>query len=254
MNDAPDLLSIYFSGRDEELERLDKTFAVPEGNAATRCAVYGMPGSGKTQLALKYAQSAYERGCRSIIFWISATTVEKLNEGFARILDLVQHPDRYLPEQSAKLTAVQRFLERNDDQGSGDWLLVLDNATKESINFLRQHLPRNSLRGNILVTTRTEDLAKAVISTAGRQHIYFELRAPSVQDAARILLRNDVRSAQPSDVIKAEELVKCIGCLPLAIDQAASFMEQSRNSLDDLLGLYKSEQKHDVGWLYTYSP
>src|SRR5580704_3885361 len=104
-NDAPlDSLSVPFIGREKELSYLSQVLDVVHGNMPTRCVVHGMQGLGKSQLALQMAKLSFDSQRYSVIFWISATTVEKLNQGFAKLLDLIGHPDRFHPEQSTKLT------------------------------------------------------------------------------------------------------------------------------------------------------
>jgi hypothetical protein len=45
---------------------------------------------------------------------------------------------------------------------------------------------------------------------------------------------------------KAEELIKTVGSLPLAIVHAASYMKQTQTSLEDMLELYQGDYKGDV--------
>lgn len=248
-NDAPiDLLSTYFTGREKELDDLQNILDMAHGNMPARCTIHGMPGVGKTQLALRYAKLSESK--YSLIFWISSSTVEKLNQGFAKVLNLVDHPERLHQEQSARLTAARRWLEESDADGSVNWLLIFDNVAREGVGFLREHLPRKNRRGSILFTTRTEDVAKVVVNAAGQRHQTFELRVPDLHDAAKLFLTDaevDTSNDSPSVLSKAEELVQCVGCLPLAIVQAASFMKQSQRTFDDLLHLYQNEQKLQVG-------
>jgi hypothetical protein len=50
----------------------------------------------------------------------------------------------------------------------------------------------------------------------------------------------------PAVAGKVEEVVRCVGFLPLAIAQAASFMMEAHKTLDDLLDLYRGEHKIEV--------
>jgi hypothetical protein len=251
-NDAPvDLLSVHFTGREKELAYIGKVLDEAQGDVPTRCVIHGMHGIGKTQLALRFAKTAFDRQLFSLIFWITATTVEKLHQGFSHLLDLIDHPYRALPQQSSRLTAARRWLE---ESSSVDWLVVLDDVDRETLGFLREHLPRKNSRGSILVTTRTEGVAKAIASVGGQQHTVFELQLPDAKDAARLLLGHlandglgiDAFLATPSTASKAEEVVGCVGFLPLAVAQASSFMAETHKSLDDLLNLYQSDHKIDV--------
>jgi hypothetical protein len=216
-----------------------------QGDTPSRCAIYGMPGIGKTQLFLKFARSSFDQQRYSYIFWISATTIDKLNQGFAKVLDLINHPDRHHPDQSAKLTAARLWLEKC----SRKWLLNFDNVDRETVNFLRMHLPRKNVLGNILFTTRSEDVATALVNAAGMQYPTYLLRALDVQDTVNLLLADagvDVNKVTRSVLSKAEDLVGCIGRLPLAVAQAGTFMKQSQMTIDDLLCLYQGDHKLDV--------
>ena len=251
-NDAPiDCLSAYFTGREQDLDDLKNIFDSIQDNTPTRCCIHGMPGIGKTQLALRYAKLMYDQSRYEVIFWISATTLEKLNHGFAKILNLVDHRDRDHPEQSTRLTSARRFLEELD---SVKWLLIFDNVDQSTLDFLREHLPRNNAQGNILFTTRTKIVADAVVNAAGQQHQTLELRAPNAEDAAMLLMKE---AGIPSSTVaasmrRAKALAKYVGCLPLAISLAASFVKRSHlKNLDDLLALYQSEHNYEVCSLYS---
>ena len=256
--DAPiDLLSSNFTGRKKELDHIGRVLGTSRGGRTpTRCAIYGIPGIGKTQLALRYAELSYNWQQYSVIFWISGASVEKLNQGFAKVLTLVGHPDRDHPEQSTRLTSARRWLEESDVNGCKKWLLIVDNIAREAVVFLKEHFPRKNSSGDIVLTTRTKAVAEAVAAVAGRQHGIIELCAPDLQDAAGQLLKEagiDQADTTSASIVGAEALVKRIGSLPLAISQAASFARQSHKSLDDVLGLYQSPHKYEVGLLMFFS-
>ena len=140
--------------------------------------------------------------------------------------------------------AVRRWLE---EFNSGRWLLVIDNVSRETVNFLREHLPRKNSRGNVLFTTRTGDVANVLTHVAGERHGVVELRIPDVKDAARLFLKHLGDHETAADTSKIEEVVKGIVQLPLAIAQVASYMTETGSSVDDMLSLFSSERKIDVG-------
>jgi hypothetical protein len=179
--------------------------------------------------------------------WISATTVEKLFQGLCRLLRFVNHPDKSHPDQNARLEAARRWLEEID---SGNWLLVFDNVFPETVDFLRQHLPRVNGRGTILFTTRTRAVANAVTSTAGERHEVIEVPLLDVKEAVELFCGHFNPGKVDPLSAKVEAIVKAVGCLSLAISHAAAYMDQSRISLDDMLELYQSEQKIDVSSRY----
>jgi hypothetical protein len=203
-----------------------------------------MPGIGKSQLVLHYAKVSF-KSRYSYIFWMSAASVDKLTQGFANILDSVCHPDRYLKEQNAKLKAAQLWLE----DSPGDWLIIIDNVDSSTLDFLRTYLPRQNARGNILFTMRRADLAETLVTMAGNQHSILPLGSMELHDSANLLLKDagfDMGRVTHSMLRHAEDLVKCVGRLPLAVVQAAACMKQTDTTLDQMLEWYKSAQKIEV--------
>ncbi|KIM72204.1 hypothetical protein PILCRDRAFT_804162 [Piloderma croceum F 1598] len=252
-NDAPIyLLSPHFSGRKDELDRIGMVFGMSHGDAPTRCAIFGMPGMGKTQLILQYAKLSYNRQQYSIILWISGATIEKLNQGLAKVLTLIGHPDRDHPEQSIRLTSTRRWLEDSGVNSPLKWLLIVDNIAMEVVDFLKEHLPRTNCSGNILMTTRTEAVAEAVATVAGQRQFVFELRAPDLRQATKQLLDEAgicIGDGSSSSTAEAEALVERVGLLPLAISHAASFAKQSHKNLGDVLALYQSNHIYElISW------
>ena len=242
-NDAPiDNLSIHFTGRKRELALIAKAFE-RRRDIPLRCALHGNQGVGKSQLTYSWAKSTFAHKENAYIMWISATTVEKLFQGFCRLLRFVNHPDQSHSDQNARLDAARRWLEEID---TGNWLLVFDNVFPETLDFLRQHLPRVNGRGTILFTTRTREVAIAVTSTAGERHEVIEVPLLNVTEAAELFCGHFESGKVDPLSAKVEAIVMAVGCLPLAISHAAAYTNQSHCSLDDLLELYQSKHKIEV--------
>jgi hypothetical protein len=246
VNDVPlGILSVHFTGRDKEVDFLKDALSKVEGDKPCCCAVHGMPGVGKSQLVLHLAKVSFDQGRYSYIFWISGTSVDKLNHGLTHVLDLVGYPHHHLQEQSAKLTAARRWLEECHD----NWLLILDNVDQSILDSLRTYLPRRSSRGNILFTTRRADMAETLATMAGNHQSTLSLRSMELRDSANLLLKDagfDMGIVSPALLSHAEELVECVGRLPLAVVQAGSCMKQTQMNIDEMLELYMSAQKIEV--------
>ncbi|KZP22291.1 TPR-like protein [Athelia psychrophila] len=229
-NDAPiDRISSCFTGRESELDFITISFNTFQSDKPTRFVIYGMPGLGKSQLALQHANLAFTAKTRkNYVFCVSATTVEKLSQGLARILGLLNHADRNHPDQAVQIAAVRLWLEQSDRHGCRRWLLIFDNVTAESAKFLRDHLPRQNASGTILITTRTRNIAEAVANVAGQKHLIFQLKALSKAQSVSLLLKKaGIDDIAPADLASAEKLVSRMGCLPLAVQQAGSYMKRS---------------------------
>jgi NB-ARC domain len=245
-NSAPSgLPTTQFTGRRKELDFLRTVFSSISNGVPIRCVVCGMPGVGKTSLVLRYAVEAFDQGLYSQVLWSSGTTVDKLNEGMANILDLVGHPDRLRTEQRAKLTAARRWLE--DPQGVDvRWLLIIDNVGRKTLGFLREHLPSTNAQGHILFTTRTVDIADALVDVTGVSHHKLNINVPDMGDTTSLLFSSAGIETSPVGIRKAEKLIKTVGSLPLAIVHAASYMKQTQTPLEDMLELYQGEYKGEV--------
>ncbi|KAF7964975.1 hypothetical protein HWV62_1290 [Athelia sp. TMB] len=74
-----------------------------------------------------------------------------------------------------------------------------------------------------------------------------ELGAPSVEDSVTLLRKAAGHKEDGvSDRASVEELVKRIGCLPLAVEQAGAYMKQKRMPANELRTLYESSTLEDV--------
>jgi hypothetical protein len=114
---------------------------------------------GKSRLALRHAKVSLDLDQYSHIFWVSASSIDKLDQGFAKTLDLVGITSHKFMAQ--KLTVARLRLRRHGDDGA-DWILVFDNVDRNTLGFLRTHLPRNG--GNIFFTTRIVDVVEALVT------------------------------------------------------------------------------------------
>ncbi len=230
---VPYLRNPFFTGREEMLAHLYETFHAGTGTiAVTQQALCGLGGIGKTQLALEYVY----RYCRhyQAIFWIKADTRENL---LAELLTLagVLH----LPEQSAQETAITLAAVKHWFQSHQDWLLVVDNA--DDLALVRAFLPTGA-QGHILLTTRAQATGGLALS--------IQLDEMSQDVGALFLLRRaglaspraNIDELATADYQLAQELVRELGGLPLALDQAGAYIEETGSSLQEYLDAYKAHR------------
>jgi hypothetical protein len=84
----------------------------------------------KSQLAIECCYRARERSPDCWVFWIHASSPERLKAGLRELADDLQLPERHGAGADI-LQIVERWL-----RGSGSkWLLVLDNADLEDVLF-----------------------------------------------------------------------------------------------------------------------
>ena len=239
------LLSPHFTGRNDELQEIEHRFNTSSIDQPGRCIIHGMPGLGKTQLALKFATLAFQKGQHPYVFWVSAVSVEKLTRGLSKLADLVRLPGRQTLDQASRLTVVRAWLE--DQTAAKSWLVVLDNVSEETAVMLRDALPRKNHRGRLLMTTRTAKIA-AVFGALGESS-QLALQPLKLGDAIAMLVagaNKERENGQEVSHTDAEHLVRLVGNLPLAIDQAASFMRETGSGLREVLDMYKSDEVSEV--------
>jgi len=245
-NDAPvGRLAAHFTGRGRDLDQLEEMLNRTQDGKPSCCVIHGMPGVGKSQLSLRYSVTSFGRGLYTYIFWTSATSVDKLTQGFSKVLDLVGHPDRHVQDQSIKLIAARLWLE----ECSVKWLFIIDNVDRSTLDFLATHFPRKNGQGNVLFTTRTVQIAEALANMTQSHHSTLKLQTLDLRDTTRLLFDDAGICSEvvtPFMLGHAEELVQCVGYLPLAIVQAASLMKETQMTLETMLNLYKSEERIEV--------
>ena len=205
-----------------------------------------MPGVGKTQLALQYASLASGRSQDTYTFWVSAGSVEKLARDFSRLVDLLRLPGRHASDQFTKLTLARAWLE--DPSAGKEWLLVLDNVTRETARMMLDDiLPRRNSGGRLLFTTRTDTIAESC--TIPGKSLMLALQPPGIDDAVAMLVAGAEiggGSTEEASYADLERLVRSVGNLPLAVDQAASYIKGYESSTKELLDLYRSEEIMEV--------
>jgi tetratricopeptide (TPR) repeat protein len=218
----------FFAGRDQVLDHLHVLLAGERGAVAvTQHALCGLGGVGKTQIAVEYAHR-YASGYDAVL-WVRADTSQTVRADMAAIGRLVAAttPDA---DEAQLVSAARAWL-----RDHGRWLLVLDNADDPAI--LPDLLPR-APRGHVLVTTRAQSLG-------GLAHAV-QIQELSVPAGALLLLRRSgmlplsasLQDAREQDVLLASQLVHQLGGLPLAIDQAAAFLEETSTALQEYLDAF----------------
>jgi hypothetical protein len=208
-----------FTGRGDELA--DLAAALASGSTVTVQSLRGMGGVGKTQLATEFAHA--RAGDYDVVYWIAAEVPTTIPDQFAALagqLGLDPAPDPELLQ-----TQVHDQL-----RGVPGWLLVFDNA--EAVEDIRAWLPGGPLPrgipGHVIVTTR-----RAGFAAVGQ---VMELDVIDL-DSAVVLLRTRVPDL--ADGV-AKEIAKELGRLPLALEQAAAYLDRSSMPPGDYLDLLRT--------------
>ncbi|KAL8376638.1 hypothetical protein RB595_007648 [Gaeumannomyces hyphopodioides] len=199
-------------------------------------AIFGLGGVGKTQLALQLAYWAKQHRPEYSIFWVpvlSGATFEQAYNEIAKKLRLQDVATDEDPKDS-----VRRYL---SSEAAGPWLLIVDNADDADLLFgspdmpsgLADYLPESE-DGLVLFTTRSREVA---VSVAGSDVV--ELFEMDPQEAADYLEKLLIRKDLLRDEGESTKLLKELTYLPLAITQAAAYLNTIQVSIAEYLKLLR---------------
>jgi tetratricopeptide (TPR) repeat protein len=212
--------NLNFTGRTRLLEGLHRTLESSAGSAVTQAeateAISGLGGIGKTQLVLEYAHryaSDYD-----LIWWIGAEQPTTVIAGLAELAGRLGIAER--PDQGEMVEALWEEL-----RGRDRWLLVFDNA--EQPEQLQPYLPPGG-RGHVLVTSRWAAWGE----WARPLHLGVLAREEAV---AFLCTRTGTQDEQAAGAVAG-----ALGDLPLALADAAAYIERTQVGLDRYLQLVQA--------------
>lgn len=220
----------FFTGRGAILKQLHETLTASKKAALTQLqAISGLGGIGKTQTAIEYAYR-YRKDYQAVL-WARADTAETLIADLVNIAGLLGLPEKDEQDRSRVVTAVKRWL-----QEARDWLLILDNVDDLALAY--DFLPAQ-YGGHVLLTTREQ-----VIGTLAPQ---IKLSEMTLKEGAFFLLHRVKLIApdtQADDIPEREwkfatAIVKALAGLPLALDQAGAYIEETACGLAGYLKRYE---------------
>lgn len=226
MRAIPLARNLRLVGRDRQMVRIRQQLNGDE--AHLRCvALTGMRGVGKTQLALEYAyRHSVDSADYDRVLWVKAGSQELLCSDFAALAEDLGIPERTRVEPALRQAGVRQWLETSDR-----WLLVVDGADDPSAGTWLSALLPSRAKGHVLVTS-TNPNWRALGSVLPVQ----------VLDSADAVNLLSVRSGQAKS-FEATLLAEALGRLPLALVQAASYLERTGMTYERYLALFAERQR-----------
>ncbi|OAL46892.1 TPR-like protein [Pyrenochaeta sp. DS3sAY3a] len=225
---------------------------------ASRVALVGLGGVGKSQLAIEHCYRTAELSPQTWVFWVHAGNTARLQQSFRDMAEQVKVRGRKDP-QTDVFKLVHDWLR---DERNGPWLLVLDNAddaavlrssrardgSNDSPYALKHHLSSYlppSRHGAVIVTSRTKRAATQIVEDS--DVISLE---PMDGAAAYMLLRKKLGDRIDNDDGIAE-LAATLDCMPLALVQAAAYIRERapRCSVQQYLNEYQQSDNRKTSLL-----
>lgn len=244
----------FFTDREDVLANLQRAFSPAQALPRIQ-ALSGLAGVGKTQVAAEYAYR--HAHSYQAILWVHADSSETLQSSFVDLAETLGLPEKDEANQLLIVRTVKQWLQRNSR-----WLLVVDNL--EDIALLRDVVP-SPHSGHILVTTRSR--------RTGQVARRVDVPALHIDEGALLLLRRTnvlppgatLDTVSTEDSTSAKAIAQEVGGLPLALDQAGAYIEETGRGLSDYVGLYQqysfallqrrggSDQDHPASVATTFS-
>ncbi|OSS48939.1 hypothetical protein B5807_06739 [Epicoccum nigrum] len=227
-----------FRGRDDHLRILQSMML--DGHGGQKIAITGLGGIGKTQIVLELAYRMQAETPDCSIFWIPAINKEGLEQVYSEIIQRLEIPG-YDDEKADSKVLLQRYLSQ---ENPGRWLLIFDNADDIDMwlghdgehKCLVDRLPRSD-GGRIIFTTRDK---KTAVKLASSQ-IVTVLEAD--EDMAEELLNAYlIQEEHSNDRAASQRFLRELSFLPLAIVQAASYINENGITLMEYLDLFGRQE------------
>ncbi|KAJ4114785.1 hypothetical protein NW768_011339 [Fusarium equiseti] len=219
--------------RRDLIDKLDKL--LPQTTSeASRAALWGLGGSGKTQIALDYAYRRYDTDKECSIFWVHADSEANFLADYKTIGKKLGVDQRL--DGTDLLDAV-----RNKIEGQSKWLMILDNADELKLfgvgqqqegtenQDLRKYVPS---QGTVLWTSRDAHIGGTLVG-ASRS---IQVQSMEMDEARKLLATT--RGDLPIAVgVGVDRLLEELQCLPLAVSQAGTYMRRMSMTAEEYLSL-----------------
>jgi hypothetical protein len=210
---------VFLAGREGLLAELDARLSAKPWHAGPRLvALCGLGGAGKTSMAVEYAHR-HLAGVE-VCWQFPAEDQAVLAAEFAVLA--AQLGARDVVDARDPVAAVHAVLARTGVR----WLLVFDNAVDRA--SVERFVPPAG-NGRVLVTTQSQHWPPG-------QGLDVPVLATEV--AAEFL----VGRTGDADLAAARELAEALGGLPLALEQAAAYMQATGTTLAGYLPLFRDRQ------------
>ncbi|KAN0087102.1 hypothetical protein V8E54_000790 [Elaphomyces granulatus] len=227
-----------FLGRHNEIVELEQKILSNNNQLVRKMAIAGLGGVGKTQIALEVAYQVRDRKPECSIFWIPSTSIETIEQAYMSI-------GKHLGLQGMTPAEMKMRVKAHlSSEKAGPWLLIVDNMDDMNIwstfdgssPVLNTCLPQSKY-GFVLFTTRNRQLATKLVGPD-----VIDICQMSDMMATNLLTTSLIRKDLVNDHEATTQLLHQLSCLPLAITQAASYINETAISIATYLSLLQSQE------------
>lgn len=211
---------LFVAGRGNLLKKMQARLGATGAGASPKVmALCGLGGVGKTTAALTYAHDTLDD--YDVVWQFSAENSDTLYE------ELSQLARQLRPSTTADLADAAAIVASELASRPGRWLLIFDNTPDAA--SLKHIMPPPGRNGAVLITTRYQHWPLPE---------RLDVPVLSVAHATGFLLRRTAAVTPES----AARLATQLGCLPLALEQAAAYMLATGRTMDEYLALLETQR------------
>ncbi|RYC77760.1 hypothetical protein BFJ63_vAg19366 [Fusarium oxysporum f. sp. narcissi] len=220
------------------IDRLDEL--LPQSVGSRSAALWGLGGSGKTQIALDYAYRRCDTDDKCCVFWVHADNEATFTSDYKTIGKKLGVDERL--DGSDLLDAVCSAIEARSK-----WVMVVDNADdlrlfgvgqqandEEMNDTLYKYVPHGS-QGTVLWTSRDAHIVGTLVGSPRG----IAVRSMTMDEAATLLARRRGDSSTVEREAGVDALLEELHCLPLAISQAGAYMRRMSMTAEQYLGFLR---------------
>jgi tetratricopeptide (TPR) repeat protein len=225
-----------FTGRVAALEALRANLTLRSLPHPPAQVISGMGGIGKTEIATEYIHR--HRDEYEIIWWIRAEHHDRVRDALVSLGQRLEL--RLAGTGSGRDRTIAAVLEALQSGIRPRWLLVFDNAA-QPLN-LQRYLPTCPPGGHIIITSRLQNWPGYIEADSIEVSPFTEEEAISFLRRRVPVLGGTGLSAEEDEQrsIEAGRLAAALGHLPIAIEHAAAYLTETKQSVDDYLAQFNA--------------
>jgi len=200
----------YFTGREQKLKEIQANFKNKDMVSLTQ-SVTGLGGIGKTSVALQYAYTNFKK--YETIWWVNAETEQTALSSFRDFAV----KKKIIPDEANASEIIEALKYWFNNKKNKNWLFIYDNADADDFGWFEKYLPQTD-NGHVLITTRSYFFPKSVTINID---IFNET------EAVKFLKKRTCKTGKGYSDELAKGLAERLQYLPLALEQAAAYIEQT---------------------------